>query len=203
MRVPGGATCATVALLAVRATGAGAQVVEVLTLRDGEATFHIRATIVSDFTGHAAVSRAEYTGPDLAHLRGFVEVRVADMRTGVGLRDRHLRTTMAADSFPLLHFELANVEPGGVHGDTVAAVFVGRLTIHGVARDVRVPGSVLVGPGRAEVWAGFPLDMRDYGIKPPVKMLGTLRVAPDVEVGIHLVFGGTPAHAPAPTAPAH
>ena len=51
--------------------------------------------------------------------------------------------------------------------------------------------------GRVEVRAAFALDMRDYGVKPPVRMLGALRVAPEVEVGIHLVFGEAPS-APGP-----
>lgn len=194
-----GVTGTTVALLALRATGAGAQAVGILPLRDGQATFHIRATIVRDFTGHAVVSRAEYKGTDLAHVQGLTEVRVADMRTGVGLRDRHLRVAMEADSFPLLRFELASVEPSAARGDTVDAVLVGQLTIHGVTHEVRAPGSVVLGHGSVEVLATFALDMRAYGIQPPVKMLGTLRVAPDVGVGIHLVFGGTPT----PTAPVH
>jgi polyisoprenoid-binding protein YceI len=199
VRTPGGATGAAVALLALSATGAGAQAVSVLPLRSGEATFHIRATIVKDFTGHAVVSRAEYVGTDLAHLRGFVEIRAADMQTGIGLRDRHLRTAMEADSFPLLRFDLASVEPGAARGDTVDAGLAGRLTIHGVAREVRATGSVVLGQGSVEVRATFALDMRDYGIKPPVKMLGALRVAPDVAVGIDLVFSMTPT----PAVPAH
>ena len=179
------------------AARAGAQAVPAYPLRTGEATFHIRATIVSDFTGQAAVSRAEYTGADLAHVRGFAEVRVADMRTGIATRDRHLRSAMNADSFPVLRFELTNVEPGASRGDTVSAVLVGRLTIHGVVREVRSAGSVILGDGGIDVRAGFALDMRDYGVKPPVRMLGALRVAPDVGVGIHLLFGKT-ATAPVP-----
>jgi polyisoprenoid-binding protein YceI len=181
---------AAVAFLALAAP-AWAQAVAAFPLRAGEATFHIRATIVSDFTGHAAVSRAEYTGADLALVRGFAEVRVADMRTGIATRDRHLRSAMHADSFPVLRFELTNVEPGGARGDTVSAVLVGRLTIHGVVREVRGAGSVILGDGGIDVRAEFALDMRNYGVKPPVRMLGALRVAPDVGVGIHLVFGKT------------
>jgi polyisoprenoid-binding protein YceI len=199
VRVRGGATAAAAVLLTLCVAAARAQDVPLLPWRDGEATFHVRATIVNDFTGHATVSHAEYAGADLAHVQGVVEVRVADLRTGIGLRDRHLRSAMEADSFPLLRFELAGVEPGAVHGDTVAAVLVGRLAIRGVTREVRAPGSVILGHGSVEVRAAFALDMRDYGVRPPVKMLGALRVSPDVEVGIHLVFGETPAA----TAPAH
>lgn len=43
-------------------------------------------------------------------------------------------------------------------------------------------------PGRMDVEATFPLDMRDYGIKPPVRAL-VLRVAPDLVVTARLSFG--------------
>lgn len=180
------------ALLLCCAALARAQTVAAYPLRTGEATFHIRATIVNDFTGRAPVARAEYAGTDLAGVTGSVELRVAEMRTGIGARDRHLRSAMQADSFPLLRFDLSHVEPGPRRGDTVAVTLVGRLTIHGTTRDVRAAGSVLLSGDSVAVRADFPLDMRDYGVKPPVRMLGTLRVAPDVEVGIRLVFGPAP-----------
>lgn len=185
----------TVAALLTAAALARAQAVAPFPLRSGEATFHVRATIVSDFTGHAAVSRAEYTGADLAHVRGFAEVRVADMRTGSATRDRHLRAAMEAERFPLMRFDLSRMEAVTPRGDTLDVTLVGRLTIHGTERELRVTGAVRLGRDSIVVRAGFPIDMRDYGVKPPVRMLGALRVAPDVGVGIHLVFGKT---APAP-----
>ncbi len=171
---------------------ARAQAVPALPLRDGEATFHVRASIVRDFTGHVPVAGAGYAGPDLSAVTGTAEIRVAEMRTGIGLRDRHLRRAMEADSFPTLRFDLGRVEPGGVRGDTVDVVLAGRLTIHGTTHEVRAPGTVILTLDSIAVRAGFPLDMRDYGIKPPVRMLGALRVAPDVVVGIRLLFAAAP-----------
>jgi polyisoprenoid-binding protein YceI len=182
-----------VAILLALAAPARAQAIARFSLRAGEATFHVRATVVSDFTGRAAVSDAAYTGADLASVVGSVELRVADMRTGNGLRDRHLRAAMEADRFPLLRFDLTGVEAGAPRGDTVDLALVGRLTIHGTTREVHVPGSAIVGTDSLAVRAAFPIDMRDYGVTPPVKMLGLLRVAPGVEVAIHLVFGPAPA----------
>jgi polyisoprenoid-binding protein YceI len=175
---------------------ARAQAVAAYPLRSGEATFHVRATIVNDFTGRVPVSRAAYAGTDLTGLSGTVEIRVADMRTGIGLRDRHLRTAMEAERFPSMRFDLASVEAGAPRADTLGVTLVGRLTIHGTPRDLRVPGDVLLGGDSVVVRAAFPIDMRDYGVKPPVKMLGALRVAPGVDVGIRLVFGATPPAAP-------
>ncbi len=177
-----------VAALVCFAVLARAQAVPALPLREGEATFHVRASIVRDFTGRAPVASARYSGSDLGAGTGSVEIRVAEMRTGVALRDRHLRGAMEADSFPTLRFDLARVEPGAVRGDTVEVVLAGRLTIHGTTREVRASGTVIRTPDSVAVRAGFPLDMRDYGIKPPVRLLGALRVAPDIAVGVRLLF---------------
>jgi len=182
-------TLTLLGLLAVCAGHAGAQAVPVLSFTGGTATFRVRATVVNDFTGTVAAARARYTGTDLASVQGFVEFPVAEIRTGVGLRDRHTRAALAADSFPLIRFDLTRVEPAPPRGDTVPAVFRGRLTIRGVTREVRAPGAVVLDHGALEVTAGFSIDMREYGITPPVRMLGALRVAPDIAVKVHLVFG--------------
>jgi polyisoprenoid-binding protein YceI len=182
-------TLVLLGLLAACAGHAGAQAVPALSFTGGTATFRVRATVVNDFTGTVAAARAQYTGTDLASVQGFVEFPVAEMRTGIGLRDRHTRATLAADSFPLIRFDLTGVEPTPRRGDTVPAVFRGSLTIRGVTREVRAPGVVVLGHGALEVTARFLIDMREYGVSPPVRMLGALRVAPDIAVMVHLVFG--------------
>jgi polyisoprenoid-binding protein YceI len=175
--------------LAAGAGHAGAQAVPALSFTGGTATFHVRTTIVNDFTGTVAAARAQYAGTDLASVQGFVEFLVAEMRTGIGLRDRHTRAALAADSFPLIRFDLTGVEPAPPRGDTVPAVFRGRLNIRGVTREVRAPGVVVLGRGALEITASLSIDMREYGVTPPVRMLGALRVAPDIAVKVHLVFG--------------
>jgi len=181
-------TLAVLGLLAACAGHAGAQSVPALSFTGGTATFRVRATVVSDFTGTVAAARAQYTGTDLASVQGFVEFSVAEMRTGIGLRDRHTRAVLAADSFPLIRFDLTGVEPEPQHGDTVPAVFRGHLTIRGVTREVRAPGAVVLDNGTLEIAASLSIDMREYGVSPPVRMLGALRVAPDIAVRFHLLF---------------
>jgi polyisoprenoid-binding protein YceI len=167
-----------------------AQAVPQAGLREGEATFRISATIVNDFTGRAPVVRAGFQGSDLSEVRGFLEIRVADMRTGNNTRDRHMREAMHADSLPTIRFDLSHVEPGARSGDTVSVVFAGELTIHGVTRAVRVNGRVVLRPQGADVTTEpLPVDMRDYGITPPVRALGTLRVRPVTHVAARLSFG--------------
>ncbi len=165
-----------------------AQAVTPAPLREGEVTFAMRATKVNDFTGRAPVARAQFAGSRLTNVTGLVEVRVADMQTGIGLRDRHLRNAMHADSFPLIRFELVGLDPSAPRGDTVPTIFQGHLTIHGVTHTVRVPGWVIVTTSGAEVYASFPVDMRQFGIDPPSRFLGAVRVDPVSQVGVRLTF---------------
>ena len=158
-------------------------------LAGGAVTFLVHSTFVGGIAGHAPFAEARFSGDDLRLVRGFAVVRVADMQTGNGARDRHLRETLRADSFPTIRFDLDSLEVGASTGDRVAVFFRGRLTIHGVTRSVRAPGSVALAAGRVDVDARFPIDMRDYAVRPPVRAL-VLRVAPDVVVSAHLAFAG-------------
>lgn len=155
----------------------------------GDVSFAMHSTIIGAFTGHAPIARAEFTGNRLSDVRGMAEVRTSDLRTGIALRDRHMLEVMAADSFPTIRFDLVDLQVGVTVGDTARVTFEGRLTLDGVTRPVRAPGTVVTRPGVVEVKAAFTIDMRDYGIVPPVRAL-VLRVAPDVVVTARLSFGG-------------
>ncbi len=166
-----------------------AQSITPLPLKSGVATFAIHASKVPDFTGTVTITRAEFRGTDLANVTGVVEIRVADMHTGVGLRDTHMRNAMQADSFPLIRFELVGLDPGTARGDTLPTIYQGHLTIHGVTKTVRVPGTVVIRPGAVDVQVAFPIDMREFGIDPPARFFGAVRVRPVTEIEVRLSFG--------------
>ena len=56
---------------------------------------------------------------------------------------------------------------------------VGKLTLHGVTREIRCTRSGELVEAR--------LDQRDFGIKPYSAMFGTLKVKPEVVVTVRLV----------------
>ena len=167
-----------------------AQAVTALPLRHGEISFAMRATKVNDFVGHVTALHAEYAGTDLSNVHGVLELRVADMHTGIGMRDTHMRNVMRADSFPTIRFELVGVDPGVPRSDTIPAVFQGHLTIRGVTKTIRVPGSIVIRPGGVDVVASIAIDMREYGIEPPTRFFGAIRVDAVTTVTATLSFGG-------------
>jgi polyisoprenoid-binding protein YceI len=159
-------------------------------LRHAELTFAIKATKVADFVGRVDSVRAAFSGTTLAGVTGWVELQVRDMHTGVGLRDTHMRNALRADSFPTIRFVLAEVEVGDSHGDSTAVVLRGDLTIRGVTRAVRAPGHVVARGGEVAITTSFPIDMREYGIAPPSRFFGAIKVDPIVGIGVRLGFGG-------------
>lgn len=180
-------------LAALAPARARSQAVPAAPFAGGEIVFAVTVSNAPNFSGHAPVSEAAFTGTRLDTVQGHAVVRVADMRTGIGLRDHHMRNAMEADSFPVIRFELLGMTPGAARGDTVEVSCRGRLTLHGQTRDVAAPGSVVVGADSVEITATFPVDMTQYGIRPPTRFFGAVKVQPVVNVTAHLRFGAAPA----------
>lgn len=157
-----------------------AQAVPSAPLAHSEIWFDARAT-VADFQGRAATATGELVGgAGPADGRGWVEVRWADIDTKNGTRNGHMLKTVQADRFPVIRFEVTAVRPGL---DSVA----GTLALHGVTKEVVWPVSAQVEGDTVRVAADFPVDMRDYGIKPPVRFL-IARMGAVVTVHVRLVF---------------
>jgi polyisoprenoid-binding protein YceI len=155
----------------------------------GTLSFDGHATL-GDFVGSTDSVRGAMTGgADLASVRGWVEATVATLGTGNSKRDRDLRSSMEVETYPTMRFDLAGVTPGETRGDTVAVILVGRLTIHGVARQVSLPGTVILGGRDIILRSDFPVNLKDYHIGGLSKMLGVLKMHEAIEVHVDVVFG--------------
>ena len=157
-------------------------------LVSGTLSFDGHAT-VGDFTGTTTTVSGQIAGaPDLAGVRGWVEAPVQTLKTGNGKRDRDLNKSMESDKYPTLRFELTRVTRSGGANDSIGVVLQGRLHIHGVSREVELPGSVQFTGTHARVRTDFPLDLKDYRIGGLSKLMGMLKMYEDVEVHADLVF---------------
>jgi polyisoprenoid-binding protein YceI len=86
--------------------------------------------------------------------------------------DKNMHKAMNVKEHAEIRFSLTGYE---LKDGVVAAA--GQLSIHGQTRDVVLPGSVTAKAGGVNVKGSYDLKMSDYGIKPPVMMMGTIRVA--------------------------
>jgi polyisoprenoid-binding protein YceI len=158
---------------------------------------------VLSFTGHATVgsfvgttsSASGAMSGDISGARGWVEATVATLVTHNDHRDRDLRASMEVSRYPTMRFDLERtvIAPSPpAHGDTVAVLLYGTLTIHGVARAVELPATVVRRPAEIHVKLAFPLDLEEYRIGGLTKAFGLLRMDRTIEVRADLVFVADP-----------
>jgi len=162
------------------------------TVVSGTLRFEADATL-GRFTGTTATVTGALTGgPSPELVRGWVESPVDSLRTGNGMRDRDMRKALQADRFPTIRFELDELRPSPIQGDSMVATLAGRFTIHGVTRAVTMPALLVWLPDGIRLEATAAMDVRDYQIGGLSRMLGTLRMRPDIVVHVHLLFAQTP-----------
>jgi hypothetical protein len=63
---------------------------------------------------------------------------------------------MESSKYPTMRFELTGVTPDGAPADTAAVQMQGRLTLHGVTRDVTLPGRVWKDGDALRLRSDFP-----------------------------------------------
>ena len=157
-------------------------------LKQGVLSFDGDAS-VGNFTGTTSTVSGQMTGgSDLGAVRGWVEAPVNTLKTGNGRRDRDLNKSMESDKFPTMRFDLSSVTPGVTRGDSTAVTLGGAFTIHGVKREVTVPATVVFQAGAVHLRSSFPLNLTDYQIGGLSKMLGLLKMHPDIVVHVDLLF---------------
>ena len=143
-----------------------------------------------DFTGSTRAVTGETTGgQSLGAVRGWVEAEVKTLETGNGKRDRDLNKSMESDLHPTMRFDLTGVAAEGVPPDSASVRLRGKLTLHGVTREVTLPSSVWKDGESVRVRSDFPVDLGDYEIGGLTKMLGMLRMQEGIAVHVDLTFG--------------
>ncbi|MGQ0649385.1 MAG: YceI family protein [Gemmatimonadaceae bacterium] len=136
-------------------------------------------------------------GPDavaavLAGTKGIGSVTLTipadklDCRNGT-MTGHMLKAIKAADNatitFNVGSYSLTSAARG------VDVTLEGTLTLGGVAKEVTINAAAKTGPdGALQVTGTYELNMRDYGLKPPSLMLGTMRVHDKVTVGFDFLL---------------
>lgn len=110
----------------------------------------------SRFAGDVVVDPKD---PTTAKVR--VTIEAASIDTGIGMRDKHLRSSDFLDvqRYPTLKFESRTVEMAGRR-----ATVTGELTIHGVTREIVVPVDVQMSETALVATGEFVVNRRNYGI---------------------------------------
>ena len=188
MKLRSSVLLAAAALLAAPADGASAQATPSagdiriwFTGASNVRTFTCRAAEVGASDRLPTAAEAGTPPADSAR-RVTLRIPVERVNCGIALMNRHLRHTLHADEYPAIEFTLAEYEL--VPGDSGWSVrMTGSLAIAGVERTVTVDGVVVEdSSGVLHVRGTHPVRVTDYGIQPPRRFAGLLRVREEVTV---------------------
>lgn len=110
-----------------------------------------------------------------------VAFRFHDLVTGKARRDEAMHQWQQTETYPAGLFVLTALDPG----DGATARARGRLTLHGVARELQFPVTINRDDARYAIDGDVAVDTRDFGL-PVIRMLAVLKVDPVVHVRFHL-----------------
>jgi polyisoprenoid-binding protein YceI len=157
---------------------------------EGQSTLHaysstttkVEATAEFDgtFAAGSADARAAVARGALKSLR--VAVPVAALKSGESGLDKNMQKALKQDTAPVIRFTLVDYKAEESKDGSLLVKAHGRLSIAGVEKDAVVEAACRFGPGGVEVTGAKDLLMSDFGIKPPVMMLGTIKTADKVVV---------------------
>jgi polyisoprenoid-binding protein YceI len=164
-----------------------------------QATFFSK-TPLEDITGitNDVKGSVAFNVSDLKTLKGKVSVSALSIKTGIDMRDGHLRSAnwLNAESYPEISFEIIKLyDIKSVADNKITVKAAGNFTLHGVTKEViaeatltyldedeqtkmRTPGDLL------GVQAKFKVKLSDYGINN--KLIGQ-KVAEDIEINANIV----------------
>ena len=118
-----------------------------------------------------------------------IEVDLASLDTGIGLRNQHMRDNhLETDTFPIAVFAGGNVEsttsPALTRGASATVRLAGELSLHGVTRPVEIDVNLtLAESGVLNVSGDFVINLSDHDIKRPKFLVLKLADEQKIHVG--------------------
>jgi len=157
-------------------------------------------TPLEDITGvsNGVMGKVTFNVGDVKSLKGSISIPVASIKTGIDLRDEHLKSDnwLDAESYPEITFTIKKVGDVKVTADNkLEAKITGDFTAHGVTKEVvanvtmtyldeseqtkqRASGDLL------GVQANFNIVLSDYDVE---NMVVGQKVSEDIEISINIV----------------
>lgn len=151
------------------------------TCRAGEINGAVRT-----HAGSGAVALAELGD---AVLGVDLEIPVARLDCGNGTMNGHMKKALQAEEHPTVHFRVTShkVQLNGAEEGQVE--MRGELTIAGTTLPIEINGTATPGEGGAvQVRGSKEINMKDYGVKPPTLMMGTMKVHERVQVNFDMAL---------------
>ncbi len=166
---------------------------------EGTSTLHAWHVESKSVDGAIEIEEAFLTDPSLASVASLhagpspkvtLTIAVAELASGNDRMDRLMREALLASKHPSIRFAAKEIQlPKGTVGSGKFNLQArGDLSIAGTTKEVAFPVEVeRAADGKTTVAGKVPLKMTQFGIKPPVAMLGTLKTGDDITVSFRWV----------------
>ena len=168
--------------------------------KGGNQVSFFSTTPLEDVTGisNAVTGKVTFKVDDIKTLKGSISVPVASLKTGIDLRDEHMKSEnwMDAENYPDITFVIKNVSDVKIETDNrLQAKVTGDFTTHGVTKEIVVPVTLTYldeseqtkqrAPGDLlGVQATFNITLSDYDVE---NMVIGQKMAEDVKITVNIV----------------
>ena len=169
------------------------------------AGYRVKEQFVGQSSPHEAVARTSavsgqvsitQSGADYQLTAATISVRLSGLASvdsvagyNVTNRDRIVQQALAVSSFPAAVFVAdggLTLPAGAASGQAVTVSVPGKLTIHGVTKQVTAVLQLRVSGGSAQVAGTIATNMTDFGVDPPSIGFTTVQPAVTIEVSLNL-----------------
>ncbi|GBD88440.1 hypothetical protein BMS3Abin03_02376 [bacterium BMS3Abin03] len=165
-----------------------------------QATFYSE-TPLEDITGMSSDvwGSVSFDSEDIENtLEGEISISTASLKTGIELRDKHIRSEdwLDAEKFPTISFKIVNIKNvEKIKGNKIKALVTGEFTVRGVTKEVnsevtlvyleesemtkmKMPGDLL------SIRAKFNIKLSDYGVQ---HMALGKKVSDEIEINVNII----------------
>jgi polyisoprenoid-binding protein YceI len=158
----------------------------------GQSSTHEAVARTSDVTGTVTIIQS---GTTYQMTSATVTVQLGNLTSvdsvagyNVTNRDRIVQRSLDVSSYPSAVFKASSVTlPAGAEtGQTVTVSVPGRLTVHGVTKDVSATLQLRVSGSTAQIAGSITTNMTDYGVQPPTIGFTTVQPGVTIEFSLNL-----------------
>ena len=169
------------------------------------AGYRVHEQFVGQSAAHEAVARTSQVSGQvtIAHAADTYQLSAATITVqlsnlasvdsvagyNVTNRDRIVQQALSVRSFPTAVFTAQSVSlpAGAAAGQTVTLSVPGKLTVHGVTKDVTAKLQLRVSGPTAQIAGTITATMTDFGVDPPTAPFVTVQPGLTIEVALKLV----------------
>lgn len=113
---------------------------------------------------------------------------VKDIESDSGRLTRNLQGYLKDDDYPIITFNLSNIESVSVNGNQATITANGVINAAGVDHETTMNVEATFENGSVTFTGTQPLKMTDFNIDPPTAMLGSIRARDEIDIIYSLTF---------------